>query len=192
VLLDQGRLATGLSADRHGVGGLAGGQIGFNYQTGMLVFGIEAEGFWSGMKATQDQFFLSGPVGNTWSGAASVKNKWEYDVAGRFGIALERALIYGKAGWVFGGFDWYASNIFLDSNQGSATLDGLLIGLGLEYAFTNNWTAKFEYDYLGFNAKNASFTSSCPTCTPFTFTHNVSADKHIFKVGFNYLFNAKY
>jgi opacity protein-like surface antigen len=38
----------------------------------------------------------------------------------------------------------------------SATLDGLLIGLGLEYAFFNNWTAKFEYDYLGFDSKNVS------------------------------------
>jgi outer membrane immunogenic protein len=171
--------------DRHGVGGLAGGQIGYNYQLGMLVLGIEGEGFWSGMKITRDMFNV-----NTLIGSASIKNKWDYDVAGRFGIAFDRALVYGKAGWVFGGFDWNASNIVpLGSINGSATLDGLLIGLGLEYAFTNNWTAKFEYDYLGFIAKNVSFTASCPTCTPATLTQNVSADKHIFKVGFNYLFN---
>ena len=42
-------------ADRHGIGGLAGGQIGCNYQTGMLVLGIEGEGFWSGMKITIDR-----------------------------------------------------------------------------------------------------------------------------------------
>ena len=69
-------------------------------------------------------------------------------------------------------------------------MDGLLIGLGLEYAFINNWTVKFEYDYLGFNAKNVNFLSSCTACTSFTFTENVSADKHIFKVGLNYLFSA--
>jgi hypothetical protein len=34
------------------------------------------------------------------------------------------------------------------------------------------------------------FTTVCSTCTPFTTIQNVSADKHIFKVGVNYLFNA--
>ena len=55
------------------------------------------------------------------------------------------------------------------------------MGLGLEYAFFDNWTAKFEYDYLGYGAKNVSFTSSCGLCTPPTSTHtqNVSADKSL-------------
>ena len=186
-------------ADRHGTGGLAGGQLGCNYQTGMLVLGIEGEGFWSGMKVTQDEFGGINP--GTLVGSANIRNKWDYDIAGRFGIAFDRALVYGKAGWAFGGFDWNAAEVnssfnpcgtFCNITQGSATLDGLLIGLGLEYAFTNNWTAKFEYDYLGFNAKNVNFTSSCadPLCRPRNFTQNVSADKHIFKVGINYLFNA--
>src|SRR5690348_10714955 len=47
VLLDQGfQDEGGVPADRHGIGGLAGGQVGCNYQTGMLVLGIEGEGFW--------------------------------------------------------------------------------------------------------------------------------------------------
>ena len=56
VLLDQGFQSQTSSDDRHGVGGLAGGQIGCNYQTGMLVLGIEGEGFWSGMKINIDRF----------------------------------------------------------------------------------------------------------------------------------------
>src|SRR5260370_24693050 len=61
VLLDQGFRTGGgvtldIAADRHGVGGLAGGQIGCNYQTGMLVLCIEGGGFCSGMKATADRF----------------------------------------------------------------------------------------------------------------------------------------
>ena len=200
VLLDQGFLSQGSVqslttslADRHGIGGLAGGQIGYNWQMGMLVLGIEGEGFWSGMRVTQDQFFGINPgiLGTT----ATIKNKWDYDIAGRFGIAIDHALIYGKAGWVAGGFDWNASELncgsFCTTTQGSATLSGLLIGLGLEYAFTNNWTVKFEYDYLGFPAKDVVFTQvNCAACTAFNTTQSVSADKHIFKVGFNYLFNA--
>jgi len=180
-------------ADRHGIGGLAGGQIGCNYQTGMLVLGIEGEGFWSGMKVTQDQF--GGINGNTLVSSASIKNKWDYDIAGRFGVAFDRALVYGKAGWVAGRFDWNAATVncpfICTTTQASATLDGLLIGLGLEYAFLNNWTAKFEYDYLGFDSKNVRFTTTCSAlCIPLTSTNtqNVSADKHIFKVGLNYKF----
>jgi outer membrane immunogenic protein len=184
VLHDQGYQQG--ADDRHGAGGLAGGQISCNYQTGRLVIGIEGEGFWSGMKITRDQF-----GGNTLFSTSTIKNKWDYDVAARFGVALDRALVYGKAGWAFGGFGWnYATVSGSNSNQGSVTLDGLLIGLGLEYAFASNWAAKFEYDYLGFGAKNVSFTSYCAACVPTTstVTQNVSADKHIFKLGLNYRF----
>jgi outer membrane immunogenic protein len=196
VLLDQGFQGGGLQFfDKHGVGGLAGGQIGCNYQIGMLVLGIEGEGFWSGMKVTSDQF--GGITGSTLLSSTSIKNKWDYDVAGRFGVAFDRALVYGKAGWVAGRFDWNFANVTCTFNctatQGSATLDGLLIGIGLEYAFFNNWTAKFEYDYLGFGSKNVLFTTTCSglfCAFPIsTNTQSVSADKHIFKVGLNYKFD---
>jgi len=195
VLLDQGFQNVGLSGDRHGTGGLAGGQIGCNYQTGRLVLGIEGEGFWSGMRVNVDRFNGNGFLLLN----QTIKNKWDYDVAARLGIAFDRALVYGKAGWVAAGFDWNASEpnscgtgcSNTTTTQGSATLNGLLIGLGLEYAFANNWTTKFEYDYLGFGSKNVAFTSNCPiNCVPLTQIQNVSADKHIFKVGVNYLFNA--
>jgi outer membrane immunogenic protein len=165
----------------------------------MLVLGIEGEGFWSGMKVNVDRF--GGINGSTLFESATVRNKWDFDIAARFGIAFDRALVYGKAGWVAAGFDWNAADVncgnFCTVTQGSSTLDGLLIGLGLEYAFTTNWTTKFEYDYLGFGSKNVSFKTTCVTnpglCGPsgiVTTTQNVSADKHIFKVGINYLFNA--
>ncbi len=190
VLLDRGFEDSRLNTlDRHGVGGLAGGQAGCNYQTGMLVLGIEGEGFWSGMKITRDDF-----SGNTLETTGIIKNKSDYDIAARFGIAVDRALIYGKAGWAAGRFAWNTANIgceFCTIIQGNSTLDGLLVGFGLEYAFTNNWTVKFEYDYMGFDAKNVGFTNSCTECTiqNFIATQNVSANKNIFKVGINYLFN---
>jgi outer membrane immunogenic protein len=163
---------------------------------GMLVLGIEGEGFWSGMRVNTDRF-----GGTTLFETATIRNKWDYDIAGRFGVAFDRALVYGKAGWVAGGFRWNAADTncgsFCTITQGTATLDGLLIGIGLEYAFTNNWTAKFEYDFLGFPAKDVGFRTACVTtpalCGPLggvVTTQSVSADKHIFKVGFNYLFNA--
>ena len=45
-------------------------------------------------------------------------------------------------------------------------------------------------NYLDFGSKNVAFTSCSAFCIPLTSTNlqNVSADKHIFKVGINYKF----
>src|ERR1700716_3911938 len=100
-------------------------------------------------------------MGNTLVGSTTIRNKWDYDVAARLGVAFGQALVYGKAGSVAGRFDWNQADIncgpSCSTTQGRSTLDGLSIGLGLEYAFATNWTAKFEYDYLGFGAKNVAF-----------------------------------
>lgn len=182
MLREEGWNFTGTN----GMGALAGGQLGCSYQYGMLVLGLEGEGFWSGMRSAQDAYDGSLLVGN-----GTVKNKWDYDVAARVGVAFDRALVYGKAGWVAGGFEWNdASFDGTRSDQAKASLQGLLVGLGLEYAFTNSWTTKFEYDYLGFETKNIDVGVFCAFCTPVNFVEKVrlGADKHIFKVGVNYKF----
>jgi len=163
----------------HGSGGLVGGQLGCNYQTGQLVLGIEGEGFWSGVKSSD----------NFDTGYATVKNKSDWDIAARMGVAFDRALIYGKAGWVWGNFHYsYSDSSYPQSATANATLSGLLIGLGLEYALAPNWTAKFEYDYLGFGSKNLTetFCNSAGLCGPNTY--RTGDDKHIFKFGLNYKF----
>lgn len=182
VLFDAGFVANQLN-DRHGTGALGGGQAGCNYQAGMLVVGIEGEGAWSNIHNTTDTFLNNGTV----IGTAHVNNKWDVDVAGRFGVAVDRALVYGKAGWAVGRFTWDLSNVNGGVENAAATLNGLLVGLGIEYAFLGNWTTKFEYDYIGFNAKNVQFTGDFGG-GPFTFTQNVSADKHLVKFGLNYKF----
>jgi len=169
-------------AGPNGGGGLAGGQLGCNYQMNMLVLGVEGEGFWSGMKSAYN---FSSP--GLWY-HYTTKNTSDYDVALRLGIALDRALIYGKAGWVGGQFDWG----YVDSAGGvisaSSTLNGLLLALGLEYAIDGNWSAKFEYDYLGFAAKDVYSTFTCPAgCSNFTVSRD--AQKQLFKLGLNYRFD---
>jgi outer membrane immunogenic protein len=176
-----------------GNGGLAGGQAGCNYQTGVLVFGVEGEGYWSGMKAAREfTFDRSIDVEG-----ATTRNKWDYTVAGRIGVAYERAFIYGKAGWAWGKFDFTAfetrdSGIFSQTIRGSKTLNGPLFGLGIEYALTNNWTVKGEYNYINYGLSPVDFRftecegSSCESGP--AFRNSQSAEKHIFKFGVNYLF----
>ena len=108
----------------------------------------------------------------------------------RAGWAFDRFLLYGKAGFVWGKFNVLASqgetdtgaiegitSQYLQSYSASQVLPGMLLGFGVEYAFTNNWTAKIEADYLNFSISDINYTgsfncsigcSSCSTATTFS------------------------
>ena len=184
--------------DYTGSGGLAGGQVGCNYQEGNWLLGAEGEGYWSGMKTTNAS---SDP---TFRDTDTAKNKYDFSIAARAGIAFDRTLVYGKAGWVWGKFDFgtafnstccsFNNGPFVSTTAASGTLDGLLVGVGIEHALTNNWTVKVEYNYLKYGSKELSITSCSNGNTPaVTCTNNSTgtfhAEKQIFKIGANYLFN---
>src|SRR5947207_12788054 len=124
-----------------GGGAIAGGQAGCNYQAGMMVFGIEGDAAWSNIA---NRFSRSSTLGFM----ASDRQRWSADIAARSGIAFERGLLYGKAGVAAGRFDFFTSDTFGDFLAGSTTLTGLLLGLGVEYAFAPNWSAKLEYNHV--------------------------------------------
>jgi outer membrane immunogenic protein len=176
----------------NGTGAIAGGQVGCNYQDGNWVFGLEGEGSWSSIKTTS---FSSNSRGTETEGFTT-KNNNDFTIAARVGIAFDRTLIYGKGGWAWGSFDFNNTSTFTGDGSstfiqsGSATLNGFLVGVGIEHALTRNWTIKAEYDYIGFGAKAVAFTG-CEVgggCGP-EGTSTQSATKQIFKLGVNYLFD---
>jgi outer membrane immunogenic protein len=183
-----------------GVGAVAGGQVGCNYQDGNAVFGLEGEGYWSSLKTTTG-WSSTETDGDFANFTKTVKNRDDFSVAARFGIAFDRTLVYGKAGWVWGDFAFGAvfnegcptCTTFTDTFAATKTLNGLLLGAGIEHAFTQNWTVKVEYNFLDFGSGGASF-SECfsggtPPCSTTLNTTSEHVYKHIFKVGFNYLFS---
>ena len=113
-------------------------------------------------------------------------------LAARFGYSFDRALIYGKAGGAWVGNDGFT---LVDQTTGAAfvgdtsnTASGWMVGAGIEYAFTNNWTAKIEYDYIGLPGRTFVVPGVVfPALAGDTITsnHNVQT----VKVGINYLFN---
>lgn len=176
----------------NGGGAVAGGQLGCNYQIGQLVFGVEGEGYWSGISSTfnQQQIF-SGLFPSVSTFEAKATNEWDATAAIRFGfIPVERLLVYGKAGAAVGHFTYRSSSIFTSpgfisvfTTSGHNTFVGALVGVGGEYALSPNWTAKVEYNYINYLSDSVALT--CTGCGALTTT--LSADKHILKVGFNYL-----
>lgn len=116
---------------------VAGGQVGYNFQAGHLLFGVEGD--FDG--ATFSHPALPGPT------LGSVSDHWIATAAGRAGYAADRWLIYGKLG---GG--WVHSSAIVNfagqSFSGSNTSSGWLAGVGLEYGFKSHWTVRLEYDHL--------------------------------------------
>jgi outer membrane immunogenic protein len=89
-------------------------------------------------------------------GVSSDRNRWTADIAARGGIAFDRALLYGKVGAAAGRFDFFTSDNAGNFLQGGTTLTGLLLGLGVEYGFAPNWSAKLEYNHVGYLSRNVS------------------------------------
>jgi outer membrane immunogenic protein len=174
---------------------IGGGQIGGNYQIGQFVIGGEWDFDWAANNHNNNGIIIPG-VGNI---VVTNNNRWITTVAARFGWAIDHWLLYGKAGggWV-GNNNLTISNLTTGvsftcgtftsfTNCGNNT-GGWLVGAGFEYAFTNNWTVKVEYDYLGLGNRTFFVPAASPFLAGDTFTSN-NRNVQMVKVGFNYLFN---
>ena len=172
---------------------VGGGQIGGNYQIGSFVIGAEAVFDWfannnnsgNGTTVPAGPVFPAGAVLR-----ASANDRWETTLAARFGYAWDRTLFYGKAGGGWVGADNFAvtnvgTGASLAVTNGNSNV-GWLLGAGFEYAFTQNWTTKLEYDFLALN--NASHNVTLPSGAIDTFT-NGGRNVQTFTVGINYLFH---
>jgi len=105
-------------------------------------------------------------------------------VRGRLGLAFDRVLIYGTGGVAFADLKGQLSdpaNPFVASPGSSVT--GWTAGGGVEYAFTDHWTAKAEYLHVGFADQTVTVA---PGGTSYTFKFKDALD--IGRVGINYKF----
>ena len=188
------RSASG-SDSANGKGAVAGGQLGCNYQDGNWVFGLEGEGYWSNIKVSNTSSDINNGV-TTETFGNTIKNNNDFTIAARAGFTMDRTLIYAKGGWAWGSvkgntFDNCCSPSFTNnfSLSSGGTMDGFLVGVGIEHALTRNWTVKLEYDYIGFGTKefNVNVCNNGICGVPGTVSY--SATKQLFKVGANYLFD---
>jgi outer membrane immunogenic protein len=115
-------------------GGVVGGTLGYNYQVGQAVFGLEGDIDWSNIRG-------SAPCGLGFS--CETKNSWLATARGRVGYAFDRFLPYVTGGLAIG--DIKSSVAGVDSS--STTKTGWALGGGVEAALAGPWTAKIEYLY---------------------------------------------
>jgi outer membrane immunogenic protein len=167
-------------------GFLGGGQVGYNFQAGAFVFGVQADIAGLDVKGTDPCLVIL---------TCTSKSDWLATVTGRIGaVVLDRGLVYVK-----GGGAWLNTNhttaltivpAFPQLTNGSFTNDGWLVGMGTEWMITNNWTAFVEMDYMRFEDKKVAFQLNPILTGPTTvnFNTNQTQTLAIAKVGVNYKF----
>jgi len=148
-------------------GFLGGVQAGYNFQTGWVVLGIEGDFSWADIK------------GSSFEGLFAAKTNWTATLTGRIGGTVDHALLYLKGGIAWA-HDKYSFDFIANATE---TRTGFVVGGGIEYAFTRNWSGKVEYNYMDFGNKDVNFCvkSECEALS-------VLQRLHQMKVGLNYRF----
>lgn len=176
-------LPTGFVATNHPKGVLGGVQGGYNYQLGQWVFGVEGQFSWTDMNGSSP--FIE-PNGTLSDESVHTDIHWLASLAGRFGFAWDRALVYAKGGaaWV-NEHHWQEFNGVQDTNVVSATRTGWTVGGGVEYAFWDRWSAKIEYNYMDFGSHRYPFVA---TADGRLFPSDIAQKVQTVQIGINYKF----
>ena len=166
---------------------IGGGQLGYNWQVGYAVLGIEADFDGAANNNNTGTVFIP-RVGNI---QVTSNNRWITTLAARFGVTNGPWLFYGKAGggWV-GNEDFTITNLttgasITGSNNSNS---GWLVGVGIEWAFLPNWSAKVEYNFLGLDDRRFIAPAGFLSLSGDPFIER-NRDIQMVKVGINYRFN---
>jgi outer membrane immunogenic protein len=138
-------------------GGMFGGTMGAQIQQGYVVLGLEGDLDWANIKGSG----ISNPAiagigqGITLNIATNISAVGT--ARARVGVAMNNWLFYGTGGAAFikssstgtsiAGFACGTAGVFTNCSA-SAWRPGLAAGLGAEWGFAQNWSAKFEYLYI--------------------------------------------
>lgn len=177
-------------------GFVGGGQIGYNYQIGTMVYGLEADVSFSDAKGAESSVnpFAATNVRQDLRTFGTVRGRLGYTPA-------ERILLYVTGGVAFGDVK-YAGGVTTAPTALAAvvapgrvfagsktdTQMGWTVGGGLEYALTNSWTVKTEYLYYNLGKKSISAPQLSPVGSAENAGFRFETKGHIVRAGLNYKF----
>jgi outer membrane immunogenic protein len=172
----------GSTFDRRKDSFTGGGQIGWNYQRGRAVFGIEADMNWLNLGKTE---LYDTAVGRDPSVVINWKWSWLATVRGRAGVAVDDILVYLTAGAAFARprFSWTELDDPPDSwPEFGGVRVGWTVGGGIEYGVGSNWSVKLEGLYVDLGKEESTNLNGFPL--------EVRTTAFIGRVGLNYRFGS--
>jgi outer membrane immunogenic protein len=171
---------------------VGGAELGVNYQfPGGVVLGAEAMFDW--LPASHNNpITATDPTGTVSANMALADAQWLTTATGRIGYAWDRVLLYAK-----GGGAWVATTNPSISIAGggpasfsafnNTTTSTWTAGFGLEWAFSGNWTARAEYDYIALPNQSLTVSPATPTFGGDVINFN-NRNLSIFTAAINYKF----
>ena len=189
--ITNGFVAGGAKVDPAGFVG--GGQIGYNYQMGSVVLGLETDIQYTDL---EKGVAVASPIAGVSTG---FKTKMDYlgTVRGRIGYAMDRWMIYATGGLAYG--EVTNSHVISDigtpfaiAGERSQTRTGYAVGAGIEYAIPafnfGGSAATLKAEYLYYDLGKSTVTSSV-LGTPL-FATRFENDGHLVRAGLNWKFSA--
>jgi outer membrane immunogenic protein len=178
-------------------GFVGGGQIGYNYQIGQWVIGVEADAQFADLGRKNDYVYgTSTTYGYGYGyGHGNQGIDWFGTVRGRLGYAMDRVMIYGTGGFAFGGGDnndnHYATTGYYYGNR-DKTRTGWAAGGGVEYAFTPNLTGKIEGLFVNLERDRNDYYGTTTTGYGYGYGHGRNNEDSfaVVRAGLNYKFTS--
>src|ERR1700709_777684 len=130
-------------------GGVVGGQVGYRWQGGPVVFGLEAQGDWASLRSSHVSL-----VNPLLTDSSKVTGLGLF--TGQIGYAWNSVLMYVKGGAAVTRNSLLQATTIggIGLNFATSTRWGGTIGVGLEYAFAPSWSVGLEYDHLFMGNEN--------------------------------------
>jgi outer membrane immunogenic protein len=172
---------------------LAGAQAGYNWQSGSVVYGIEADIAGTGLKSTMNTT-LQGVFFPPATASTSASIDWYGTVRGRLGWATGPVMFYGTGGLAYGRTNVNSTltdNILLTSfnSQSSSVKAGWVAGFGIEYLLRPDLIANLGYQYVDLG--RTSLVASLPlTSGVLSQSVNARGQFQVVSVGLSWLFPA--
>lgn len=135
-------------------GGTVGGQIGYRWQNGGWVFGLEAQGNWADLTGSTSNRAVLGNVVSSKTDAFGL-------FTGQLGYAWNNVLLYAKGGAAVTDRNYrFSDNLGLVGQTGYDTRWSPTVGVGLEFAFSQGWSLGVEYNHIFEDTHNATFVGA--------------------------------
>jgi len=185
-----GAFLTQLSANLAGF--IGGGQVGYNFQSGHMVYGFEGDIDWTSTDGSRSQG-TSSPT-DTIVTTVSQELNWLATARGRLGYAANSWLLYLTGGLAVGNVDnrysFVVSNGQTAIASASTVRAGWIAGGGAEYSF-GCWTLKGEVLYydLGNTHREAPVFNANGSSAGTSFLPNFKTSGEIARAGVNFPLN---
>ncbi len=174
-------------------GFIGGGQLGYNWQQGAWVFGLEGDIQFSNERKSGNVCTIAGcPTAASIVFTRDYTLDWFGTARGRIGfLPAERILLYATGGLAYGSFTGSTLGNFSGLASAlnapltwSSLQAGWTVGAGVESALGANWSVKFEYLYMDLG--NVGGSSAINGLNKWAF--GTKFTDNIVRVGLNYQF----